>query len=98
MNRTRTLVLLGITALLGLIVLWLVGALVPGPPGSHSRVTANRGGETALAVAGLLEELQIIPQNGRRAPSFTLDTLEGARFGLADLAGRPALLYFWATW
>src|SRR5262245_42665064 len=98
MTRTRTLVLLGITMLVGLTGLWLFGGHVLGPGGSSLRAPANRGGETALAVNGLLEQLEIIPMAGRPAPPFTLDTLEGARFGLADLAGRPALLYFWATW
>jgi cytochrome oxidase Cu insertion factor (SCO1/SenC/PrrC family) len=98
MTRARPLALLGIIALLGLIGLWFFSGLVPGPGGPSSRATAQRGSETALAVDGLLEQLEIIPMAGRPAPPFTLDTLEGARFGLADLAGRPALLYFWATW
>ncbi len=95
---TRILALLGSALLLGLIGLWFFGGLVLGPTETASRVTAERGGETALALDGLLQELEIIPLAGRPAPPFTLDTLEGARFGLADLAGRPALLYFWATW
>jgi cytochrome oxidase Cu insertion factor (SCO1/SenC/PrrC family) len=97
MARIRVLSLLGIALLLGLVGLWLVGGLMLGP-GPAARVAATRGGETILALEGLLEELQILPLNGQPAPAFTLRTLEGTRFGLADLAGRPALLYFWATW
>lgn len=35
---------------------------------------------------------------GRPAPAFTLTTLAGAPLSLADLAGRPVFLNFWATW
>src|SRR5262245_33618212 len=98
MTRTRTRALFGIITLLGLMGLWFFGGHVLGPGKPSLRATAGRGGETALAVDGLLEQLEIIPMAGRLAPPFTLDTLEGARFRLADHSGRPALLYFWATW
>lgn len=32
------------------------------------------------------------------APAFVLPTLEGGQSSLASLEGRPAVLYFWATW
>lgn len=38
------------------------------------------------------------PAIGRPAPDFTLQTLDGRSFALADLAGTPAVLNFWATW
>jgi cytochrome oxidase Cu insertion factor (SCO1/SenC/PrrC family) len=98
MTRIRVLSLLGIALLLGLVGLWLTGELMLGPGGPPARLAATRGGETVLALDGLLEELQILPLKGQPAPAFTLQTLEGTKFGLADLAGRPALLYFWATW
>jgi cytochrome oxidase Cu insertion factor (SCO1/SenC/PrrC family) len=46
----------------------------------------------------LLMDLQLIPLDGRTPKPFTLEGLDGRRVALADLAGRPTLLYFWATW
>ena len=34
------------------------------------------------------------PRPGQRFPDFELPTVDGERTGLADLAGRPFLLYF----
>jgi len=33
-----------------------------------------------------------------RAPEFTLKTLDGGEVSLADFAGRPVLVNFWASW
>ncbi|RIK39733.1 MAG: hypothetical protein DCC57_20025 [Chloroflexi bacterium] len=38
------------------------------------------------------------PALGRPAPDFTLQTLDGQSFRLADLRGTPLVLNFWATW
>jgi cytochrome c biogenesis protein CcmG, thiol:disulfide interchange protein DsbE len=38
------------------------------------------------------------PLIGRPAPAFALATLDGATLTTADLAGRPYLLNFWASW
>ena len=38
------------------------------------------------------------PQPGMPAADFTLEDLEGAEVSLADYAGRPVLVFFWATW
>ena len=35
---------------------------------------------------------------GGAAPGFDLATTDGRRFGLADLAGRPAVINFWASY
>ncbi len=35
---------------------------------------------------------------GKKAPNFTLVTLEGKKVSLADYKGRPVLVNFWATW
>ena len=35
---------------------------------------------------------------GENAPDFTLQTLTGERFNLAEQRGRPIFLNFWATW
>jgi cytochrome c biogenesis protein CcmG/thiol:disulfide interchange protein DsbE len=38
------------------------------------------------------------PLIGHQAPSWTLTTLEGETLSSADLAGRPYLVNFWASW
>ena len=52
------------------------------------------------AVPGpLLDALQLAKPTSRlEAPTFDLPTLSGRSVRLADLRGRPVLLYFWATW
>ena len=52
------------------------------------------------AVPGpLLDALQLAKPTSRlEAPAFDLPTLGGQSVRLADLRGRPVLLYFWATW
>ena len=35
---------------------------------------------------------------GKRAPDFAIETLDGARLSLADLRGKVLLLNFWGTW
>jgi cytochrome oxidase Cu insertion factor (SCO1/SenC/PrrC family) len=81
----------GVVALVGV---WLVATRSTGP------VTSTSG--SAMVVAGslddLLMDLQLVPLDGRPAKPFALESLDGRRVALADLAGRPALLYFWATW
>ena len=57
---------------------------------------------SAQAVGGslddLLMDLQLVPLDGQAPKPFALESLDGRRMTLADFAGTPALLYFWATW
>jgi cytochrome oxidase Cu insertion factor (SCO1/SenC/PrrC family) len=47
---------------------------------------------------GLLGDLRIVPLEPTLAPAFSGRDLAGASITLAQFRGRPALLYFWATW
>ena len=45
-----------------------------------------------------LEDIEIGLEVGKRAPDFTLQTLDGTEISLSDLRGQAVLLNFWATW
>ena len=72
------------------------GVPVPGTPAPAA------GGRGARVVAGSLDDLlmdvQLIPLDSQTQKPFALESLDGKRVALTDLGGRPALLYFWATW
>lgn len=38
------------------------------------------------------------PEKPRPAPSFTLSAIKGGPMSLTDLAGKPVMINFWATW
>ncbi len=61
------------------------------PPGGRASVVAG-------SLDDLLMDLQLVPLDGQAPKPFALESLDGRRVALADLAGKPALLYFWATW
>lgn len=51
----------------------------------------------AADVEDLLWDLQIVPLDGRAAPGFAIEDLDGGTVSLADLKGRAVLLYFWTS-
>ncbi len=57
---------------------------------------APAGAQPSLDV--LLSDFQMVPLAHQAPPPFSLETLDGKKLSPGDLAGRPALLYFWATW
>ena len=91
---TRRSIGLGIGAVAVVAGAWLAGGLptrkAPGPSGSAQVVAGS--------LDDLLMDLQLLPLDGQAPKPFALESLDGRRVALADLAGRPALLYFWATW
>ena len=74
---------------------WLVGQRTTTTPGPSTSGTAQ---VAAGSLDDLLMDLQLVPLDGQRPKPFALQSLDGPRMTLADFAGRPALLYFWATW
>jgi cytochrome oxidase Cu insertion factor (SCO1/SenC/PrrC family) len=51
------------------------------------------------ALDELLFDLQLVPLDGQAPPAFELERLaDGKKVSLAELRGRPVMLYFWATW
>ena len=81
----RRLALLG---LVGLIVVTLAGNGSPAPAADKDKVLED-----------LLFDLQLIPMSGQAPPAFELERLiDGKKVRLAELRGRPVLLYFWASW
>jgi hypothetical protein len=67
------------------------------------QVTLRGRGDGGRVAAGdtlddLMMDLDIVPLDPRPAQAFALASLDGARVALGDVAGRAALLYFWASW
>ena len=40
----------------------------------------------------------VVTVNGRKAPDFTLEALDGSKVSLAALRGAPVVINFWASW
>jgi cytochrome oxidase Cu insertion factor (SCO1/SenC/PrrC family) len=51
--------------------------------------------ESLLTITG---PEQVASNGGGRAPDFSLATTDGGRLSLADLAGKPAVINFWASY
>lgn len=88
-------------AVFTLVLVVVVGAgalaawrLTGDPEGARPRATGAGNGD----IVDLLWDLQIVPLEGKTPAPFRLERLEGGHLALDDLRGRPALLYFWATW
>ena len=90
-SRTRW-VGFGIGAVAVVMAAWVAG-FVPRTASSPSGRAVTAG-----SLDDLLMDLQLVPLDGQRPKPFALPSLDGRRVALADLAGKPALLYFWATW
>jgi len=51
----------------------------------------------AVALIGALGSLWLAPAAPQQAPDITLTTLQGNKFSMPALRGRPVLVNFWAT-
>lgn len=60
--------------------------------GNHPRA----GGTFDVTVR--VDEIRTPPEGQRRAPSFTVTTLNGTEVSLSDHAGQPLILEFFASW
>lgn len=61
------------------------------------------GMDGAAGIVALPEELNPtgeppVAEEGRAAPNFTLETLDGELLTLSDFRGEPVVLNFWASW
>ena len=69
--------------------------------GLHELASGGDGWGAPDVLQGLLtiaQPLQPGPGGGGEAPGFQLATTDGRKLGLADLAGKPAVINFWATY
>jgi len=60
-------------------------------------IAAGCGSQASSQATPAAQELPA-PRVGYPAPDFTLTDLEGKRWTLSELRGKPILLNFWATW
>jgi len=95
--RRNTLVL-GATLLILAIFAWAGWANWEYRRQQAERLLANTGqGELAPAPdAGSAQ--YVSPLNGKPAPAFALEDLNGKKVSLADLKGKAVMINFWATW
>lgn len=67
----------------------------------HGNVTIDNNHPLAgqrFEVTAQVEEIRVPPEGQRRAPSFTVTTLNGTEVSLSDHAGEPLILEFFASW
>ncbi len=95
MTRARTAAIVAVTVVVAAAGAWAVRSRLGDGPAPVTTTVASPAGDT---IEDLLMDLQVIPLDGDAVKPFTLAGLDGTSLAAGDLAGRPALLYFWATW
>jgi cytochrome c biogenesis protein CcmG, thiol:disulfide interchange protein DsbE len=87
-RRARLLLLAGIVvAVVGAVTGWAVAS-----GSTHPATSTQRAATPTTAGAPSSEPA------GAAAPGFSLSTLDGGHVALAQLAGRPVVVNFWASW
>ncbi len=89
------LLVLGLATVVVLLAVWLVGYARGSSDTRPESVAAADGGVSPVDVA---DQDQPAPKVGEPAPQFSVRTMGGDQFDLADLDGVPAWLIFNATW
>ncbi len=84
-SRARTLLVMGVTAVVILAVSYLA-----------NRPAAGGGSFTSVVLAGRASGPA--PEVGKTAPDFSATTIEGAKVTLSKLRGHPVWLTFGASW
>ena len=69
----------------------------------HFKVTSKDGGGNEAAsetdqTFATLPPIPIGPEEGNRAPDFTLETVDNEELTLSDFRGKTVIVNFWATW
>jgi peroxiredoxin len=70
----------------------------PTAPAERAEQPRPLGPSTAVIDAALRELDLVRPSRAKAAEDFTLPTLNGGTFRLADQRGKVVLVNFWATW
>src|SRR5574344_1179350 len=73
------------------LVLMAALVLTIGLTGCGNAKNSNAGGKASAAASVVIEE-------GKLAPDFTVEMLDGSQVQLSSLRGKPVFLNFWATW
>ena len=84
-SRVRTLLVMGVTAVVILAVSYLA-----------NRPAAGGGGFTSVVLSGRPSGPP--PETGKPAPDFSATTIKGQKVTLTDMRGHPFWLTFGATW
>lgn len=71
--------------------------LVPDSASDDSAPSSTPGADASTADIPSAED-NTTPLNGKIAPAFTLQDLNGNKVSLANYKGRPLVVDFWATW
>jgi peroxiredoxin len=79
-------------AAVGGITAWAIASNSSGPSASNAAVGAPPSAPPPAITT------PNAPTGGSLAPGFSLTTLSGGHVSLAQLAGRPVLVNFWASW
>jgi cytochrome c biogenesis protein CcmG/thiol:disulfide interchange protein DsbE len=94
----RTTLVLGATLLILAIFAWAGWANWEYRRQQAERLLANAGQGELVPAPDVGSAQYVSPLNGKPAPAFALQDLNGKKVSLADYKGKAVMLNFWATW